>query len=88
MRMIFTLICSFVLRLIVAIEVYKDPDKNADDRGEDTEEGNTGKLVDNLDTEEDDESHDKQHSCSINLKKRIIRSEVNLERLNKSILKF
>ena len=61
-------ICLFILRLVVAIDVDEDPRKDAENGGEYTEEGNTGKLVDNLYTQEDDKPHDEQHRCSINLK--------------------
>ena len=56
-----------LLGLIIAIEVDPNSNKNADYRGKNTNKGDTGKFVDNLDSEEDNQSHAKQQRRSVNL---------------------
>ena len=46
-----------LLSLVVAVEVDQNPDKNANNRSEDTNKGQTGELVYNLHSEEDDGPH-------------------------------
>ena len=59
---------GYLLGNIIAIDVNEDPNVDGEDWTNDAEQGNTGKLVDNLDTKEDDGGHEDEHGCSIDLK--------------------
>ena len=52
---------TFLLGLVVPIDVHQNPHEDADYGAEDADQGQPGKLVDDLHAEEDDGPHDEEH---------------------------
>jgi hypothetical protein len=54
-----------LLGLVVPIEVDEDADVDGADGGQDAEECNGGKLVDELDSDEDDDAEDQEQDSAV-----------------------
>ena len=50
---------------MIAVEVDEDADVDGADGGEDAEEGDGGKLVDELDSDEDDNAEDQEEDRAV-----------------------
>ena len=51
---------NFLLGLVIPAKVHQNPDEDADNGSENTDQGQPGKLVDDLHPEEDDGAHDEE----------------------------
>ena len=52
------LLLKYSLSFVVSVKVDKDADVDGADGGKDTEQGHAGQLVDELDSDENDQSED------------------------------
>ena len=66
--------CIPLLSFVVAVDVDSDANVDGDDGADDATEGDGGKLVDKLDAEEDDETHEDENHRPVDL--------YNLERVS------